>query len=122
MSAVKRYQNPAEFAKVIRFEWRTRHSWRSRRAMLRGLWWSLVRRYPCEICPCGRPVGMELGDTWWHAPDELWNSVAGWPGWEDDMGEMAYLGPPGTLCTSCFTRCARKKGIHLHWIPSEERP
>ena len=115
-SEIKRYTNLRELFGVLRFEWRTRRTWRNRRAMLRGLWWSLVRRYPCEMCPCGQPVGRAIG-TFWHAPDGLWNDVVGWPGWERQYGEMAYLGVPGTLCPRCFTERAEAKGIRLHWRP-----
>lgn len=117
VSDPKRYTNWSEFRRVVRFEWRTRRVWRNRRAALRGLWHSLVCRYACEICPCGHRVGDALGDTYWHASDELWNEVAGESGWEERAGDLAYLGVPGTLCPRCFTGRARAKGISVHWEP-----
>jgi hypothetical protein len=112
---VKRYRNLRELRGVLGYEWRTRRSWVSKRAALRGLWWGLVRRYPCELCTCGRPVSRHT--HYWHAEDWLWEDVMGWPCWWEQLGEHAYLGPPGTRCPRCFTELAELKGIHVHWEP-----
>lgn len=112
----KRWATLAELRKVVQYEWRSRRAWKSRLAPWRALWWWLVRNYACELCQrCGRPVGLSIGDTFWRATDDLWGRVAGWPGWRDEMGELAYLGPPGTLCPACFTAQADEKGIRLYW-------
>jgi hypothetical protein len=113
----KRYTNLRELRGVMRYEWGARQAWRSKRAALRGLWWWLVRRYPSEICPCGRPVSRGIGGTYWSATNDLWAQVMGWPGWREQMGDWAYLGPPGTRCPRCFTELARAKGISLFWEP-----
>lgn len=106
MSEYVRYASPRELIGVARYEWSARRAWRSRRAALRGLWWWLVRRYACELCErCGRRVGMELGDTFWRAPDDLWMRVQG--------------SEAGTLCAACFTADAEAKGIHVYWMPVE---
>lgn len=99
----KRYATPQELWGVLRFEYRHRKAWRSRPAMLRGLWWSFVRRYPCELCEsCGLPVGSFVDSTW-HADDSLWEEVHGPHG--------------GVLCPPCFTRDARTAGVKLVWRP-----
>ena len=113
----KRFTTPGEFVRVVRYEWRTRHAWHGPLAASRGLWWVFVRRYACEMCNCGRRIGMEIGNTTWHADDELWNRVMGEPGWEERLGEYARYGVPGTRCTRCFTEIAEAKGIRLHWQP-----
>jgi hypothetical protein len=120
MSEHKRYTNARELRGVLRYEYRTRHLWNTKRAAIRAAWWWLIRRYPSEICLCGRPVGQWIGDTYWHADNALWNGVMGWPGWEQELGEYAYLGVPGTRCPRCFTERARKKGVHVHWEPHLE--
>jgi hypothetical protein len=114
--ADRRFTTFGEFVGVARYEWRMRRAWTTRLALLRGLWWTFARRYAHEICTCGRPVGQGIG-SYWRAPDVLWNEVAGWDGWEKDLGEYSYLGPPGTFCPRCFTERAETKGIHLHWVP-----
>lgn len=69
---------------------------------LRRLWWQRVRRYEYEICECcGRPASRGLGDTYWFAPDHLWNEVHG--------------SPNGIRCPRCFDKAARSKGIYLGW-------
>lgn len=97
-----RYDSPRELLRVARYEWRARHAWGSRRAGLRGLWWWLVRRYAGELCEdCGRPVGRWIGNTFWRAPDELWERVVG--------------SPDGTVCPRHFTERADAAGVALHW-------
>ncbi len=113
----KRYTNLRELCGVIGYEWRTRKAWRTRRAALRGLYWWLIRRYPCELCQdCGRRVSADT--NWWHAPDELWNGVMGRPGWEEQYGDHAKYGVGGTVCPACFTARARTKGICVYWSPA----
>lgn len=83
---------------------------------IRAFWWRRIRRYAYEICQsCGRPVGKGIGGTYWRAPDEIWAAVAGWDGWDRDCGELAYLGPPGTMCPRCFTESADALGIRISW-------
>jgi hypothetical protein len=41
----------------------------------------------------------------------LWEAVAGEPGWRERAGELAYLGPPGCLCRTCFELMATELGI-----------
>ena len=98
----RRYSTVRELALVLRYEWRVRRSWRSRRAAARGLWWSLVRRYAGELCQaCGRPVAHSTGLSWWRADDALWLQING--------------GYGGTLCIPCFTRDAADHHVHVHW-------
>lgn len=105
-SSEVRYSSLPGLLGVLRYEWRMRRAWRSRMAVVRGLWWSLVRRYPCEVCEaCGRRVGASTGFTWWHADDEMWMAVNG-----------AY---GGTLCIPCFTHDAELQGVCIYWQPVE---
>lgn len=106
MRSTRRYSTMREFRKVAIFEWSVRHVWDSWRAATRGTWWWLIRRYPTELCTCGRPVSKWIGETWWHAEDDLWLAVKG------NMG--------GTLCPRCFTLRAAAKGISLRWQPVRE--
>ena len=92
-----------------------RWAWASKRAALRGLWWTFVRRYAYELCTCGRPVSRWT--NYWSAENSLWADVMGRPGWQEEMGEHAYLGPPGTRCPRCFTELAAAKDISLYWEP-----
>jgi hypothetical protein len=117
VSDAERYSNLRELRGVIRYEWRARRAWFSKRAAIRGLWWTFVRRYPSELCNCGRPVSRAIGGTYWSAENSLWADVMGWHGWQEELGEMAYLGPPGTRCPRCFTERAKEKGLHLYWEP-----
>jgi len=39
----------------------------------------------------------------WHVSDELWNELSGYP-----QGD-------GILCSRCFDRKARDKGVYLYW-------
>ncbi len=72
-------------------------------AKARWLWWRWVRRYRYEVChSCGRPVS-RCTPTWWHAPDSLWEEVAG--------------GPGGVMCAACFTHECRSRGITVSWQP-----
>lgn len=69
-------------------------------------WYARVRAatlilcgHETEICGlCGGKVGLV-----WHAPDELWLSLSGFPG------------DAGVLCLPCFDRQAEAKGISLCW-------
>lgn len=100
-SGYVRYASLRELVGVARYEWSARKAWRSRRAALRGLWWWLVRRYACELCQdCGRPVGHEIGDTYWRADDALWLRVHG--------------SPAGSVCTRCFVERADALGVFVH--------
>lgn len=103
-SSEVRYTSLSGLLPVLRYEWRMRKAWHSRCAAARGLWWTLARRYPNEICEnCGRPVGASTGFTWWRAPDALWMAVNGSYG--------------GTVCIPCFTQAAAKRGLGLYWTP-----
>lgn len=63
----------------------------SRLAMLRALYWMIVRRYETELCQhCGRPVRIVF-----HVPDWVWETVTGRARYPD--GEAA----PGILCPPC---------------------
>lgn len=108
MSDDKRYSTVGEFLLLCRYEWRTRKAWRNWKAAARGLYWSFIRRYPCEICEgCGRRVMAHTG-SWWHAPDELWERVRG------------ANKPAGSPCPTCFTKEAERAGIHIYWQPVED--
>jgi DNA-directed RNA polymerase subunit N (RpoN/RPB10) len=91
-----------------------RESWPAVRLKVRVLGWWLwhARRKRTEQCfRCGRLVG-EV----WRAERDLWNAVAGEPGWEARAGEMAYLGFRGCLCRRCFVKQASERGIGVHLI------
>lgn len=100
-----RWATPRELCGVVRYEWSVRHAWTSRRAALRGLWSTFARRYAYETCTCGRRVAAGIGETYWRAPDDLWQRVIG--------------SPHGVLCPSCFTERAAAKGIRVYWTPRE---
>lgn len=69
---------------------------------LRRWWWRVVRRYEWEICDaCGRPAARGLGDTYWFAPNSLWNEVEG--------------GPNGVRCPPCFDADCRGLNIDISW-------
>jgi hypothetical protein len=78
----------------------------NRAAMLRALYWMLVRRYETELCQhCGRPVRLV-----YHAPDAIWEAVTGRARHPD--GEAA----PGVLCPRCLDDLATAKGLpFLRW-------
>lgn len=78
----------------------------TKRAMLRGIYWRLVRRYETELCQhCGRPVLLV-----YHAPDAIWEAVTGLARHPD--GHAA----PGILCPVCFDDLAEAKGLpYLRW-------
>lgn len=109
MSSERRYTSVREFVRVVRYEWRTRKAWRDWKAALRGTYWWLIRRYPCELCQgCGRRIMAHTG-SWWHADDDLWLDVHG--------------SEAGTLCPRCFTEDAKRKGISVYWQATvDERP
>lgn len=96
----KRYSTPSGFVGTLRYEWRARKAWRSKRAALVGAWWWLVRRYPGELCEdCGKPYGRSIG--LWRAPDDLWVRVVG--------------SVTGTLCPTCFTNRCEASSILVRW-------
>lgn len=102
-SSDRRFSTVRELIAVARYEWSVRRAWRTRKAALRGLWWTFVRRYPGEVCEhCGRPVAQGIA-TSWRAPDALWKRVVG--------------SSHGTLCPRCFTVAARAFGVSLRWEP-----
>lgn len=73
------------------------------RHRLRRWFWRHVRRYAYEICQrCGRPASTGLGDTYWFAPNPLWNEVNG--------------SPNGIRCPRCFHADAKAKGIPVAWM------
>lgn len=99
-----RFATPRELVAVCRYEWGVRNVWKTRCAMLRGLWWTFVRRYAYELCEdCGRPVGCAIGGTFWRADDELWRRVVG--------------SRHGILCVADFTARAEAFGINVRWEP-----
>ena len=105
MSTDRRFSTLHELREVIHYEWSVRHAWTSRRAALRGLYWTFVRRYAYEVCTCGRRVGVGIGGHSWWAPDALWLKV--------------MPSHSGVLCPSCFTERAEAKGLWLYWAPCE---
>jgi hypothetical protein len=55
-----------------------------------------------EMCGCGKHAAAGLGpDTYWFAPNELWNAVNG--------------SPNGFLCPECFTTAAAEHGLAVGW-------
>lgn len=78
----------------------------NRMAMLRTLYWWIIRRYETELCQhCGRPVRLV-----YHAPDAIWEAVTGRARHPD--GHAA----PGILCPRCLSDLAKKRGLpFLRW-------
>ena len=94
---------------------RTDLRWYGRRrqcvALLRSLWWTIVRGHYSELCQvCGRPY------RHWLATDYLWNAVMGEPDWRARHGEFAYQGVPGLSCPDCFDRQATRCGFTITWL------
>lgn len=55
-----------------------------------------------ETCRgCGNPVAESTGDSWWRAPDDVWQEV--------------YGTSAGIRCIPCFTLDAAKVGVLVHW-------
>lgn len=70
---------------------------------LRRFYWQRIRRYEFEVCgECGKPASLALGDTYWTAPNSLWNEVHG--------------SPNGIRCPRCFTKAAAEQGRHVAWL------
>jgi hypothetical protein len=59
----------------------------------------LTGEQPCD--ECGRSASWSIGETYWFAPNELWNEVNG--------------SPNGFMCPGCFTAAAETKGIAIGW-------
>ena len=80
---------------VFRRHWHPEVRWYARpRALL-----LILAGYETEICGrCGGKVGLV-----WHAPDELWWRLSGYPT------------DAGVLCERCFDERARREGEHLCW-------
>jgi hypothetical protein len=96
----KRYTNLRELCRIMRYEWGHRRAWHSRRALLYGLYWTFVRRYPGELCQdCGCPGRGFI----WHSPNALYIELTG--------------GLGGLCCPECFDKRAKAAGIWLTWTP-----
>jgi hypothetical protein len=98
----------ARWARVLgklRYELFVAHrAMRSRRALLRRWYWTLIRLHQTEICDrCGRPV-VPRGMTWWCAPDELWMAV---------NGQHAGIACPFCFADECW---AAGRPIHLEAV------
>lgn len=80
----------------------------TRAAMLRGLYWRIIRQYETELCGhCGRPVRLV-----YHAPDWRRRSPAA-------PGTRGGQAAPGILCPPCFDDLAEAKGLpYLRWTCS----
>jgi hypothetical protein len=79
-------------------------------AMLRALYWLVVRRWETEICQhCGRPVRQ----VWWCGDDRLWERVTG--NKKPDGKEAAA----GIWCIRCFDEGARQdpETGWVEWMP-----
>lgn len=83
----------------------------NRRAMLRALYWMLIRRHKTELCQaCGCPVAIV-----YHAPDWIWQAVTGRARYPD--GHAA----PGILCPECLSDKAEVVGLpYLRWTCAVE--
>jgi len=86
---------------------KTWHPTRLRFAVLRYLYWTLIRGYECETCRrCGGPVRVVF-----HVPDGIWETVTGY-GPRSPGGESA----PGVLCPPCVSDLAKQAGLpFLRW-------
>lgn len=82
----------------------------TRVAMLRSLYWSLLRRYKSELCQhCGRPVRVVF-----HAPDDIWEAATGFARRPDDESAA------GVLCPPCVDELAEPKlAGYLDWTCKE---
>jgi len=79
---------------------------KSRAAMLRGLYWWIIRLWETELCQhCGRPVRIV-----YHAPDAIWEAATGKA--RHPSGEAAS----GILCPACLSDLAKEAGLpFLRW-------